>query len=143
MIKNRDVITMKIPYPSVSSNLAIHAHMFICKEFKDYNYEYVKCQTLKPKMLVDNPMRHYLDERANPERNPFSHTTRIDCDKLFATYNVEYDDRMKTTVREDVCLDLYRKILSELTAGNTKKINLNEKRLQSINPMIKEVSKPR
>ena len=139
MINERDVIRMKVPYPSVDSGLAVAAHMYICKKSVNHNYEYIKCQTLKPYMLNNNLLRHYHDEKANLDRNPFKHTTRIDCDKLFLTHTVEYSDDLKTQPRSDVCDDLFRTVIDEILADGVTEINVNEDQLQNLNIYITSV----
>lgn len=103
---------MKVPYPNISSKLAVSAHMFICRKNDGTNYEYIKCQTLKPYMLINNPIRNFYDEEPNKDRNPFKRKTRIDCDKIFSTFTVSYDDLLKTKVRSDICDDLFNDLQS-------------------------------
>lgn len=136
MINTRDVVRMKVPYPNMDSGLAAAAHMYICKENKGHKYEYIKCQTLKPYMLTENHMRHYCDEDADISRNPFRRTTRIDCDKLFQTRTVEYADGLKTTLRPDICLELYNDVLKELYADGYMSIDMDEIGLQDLNSLI-------
>ena len=101
--------------------------------------EFVKCQTLKPYMLTENVMKHYVDENAEIARNPFQRTTRIDCDKVFLTTSVEYDDSLKTTTRSDVCEELFNRVLSELDKDGYVVISINESELQSLNPLIRSI----
>ena len=75
MIELKDVIRMKIPYPSINARLAANSHMYICRKKEGTYYEYVKCQTLKPYMLYNNIIKHYHDEDADITRNPFVHNT--------------------------------------------------------------------
>lgn len=62
MISKKDVIRMRVPYPSVSDQLALTPHMYICKKSQNPEYKFIKCQTLKPYMLINNIMQHYCDE---------------------------------------------------------------------------------
>ena len=62
MIKEKDAVRMKVPYPSVSDKLALSSHMYICKTVNGTLREFVKCQTLKPYMLMNGTMKHYCDE---------------------------------------------------------------------------------
>lgn len=127
---------MKVPYPDISSDLAVTAHMYICKRADGSAYEYIKCQTLKPKMLASKRFKHFVDEDADISRNPFQKTTRIDCDKIFATTSVQYDDRLKTTARPDVCQELYNAVMEELNLDGYSTINMDENELTSVNPLI-------
>lgn len=136
MISQKDVIRLKIPYPSVSSNLALSAHMYICADAMENHYEYVKCQTLKPYMLCNSNMQHYLDELADISRNPFSHNTRIDCDKLFTSDKLAYQDGLKTNTRPDVCNDLFVSVRGELEADGYKTISLDKSETALLNPLV-------
>ena len=133
------MIRMKIPFPSVSSRLACSAHMYICVEREEPQYKFVKCQTLKPYMLVNNPTDNYCDEPADITRNPFERETRIDCDKRFKTAGVEYDDRLLTPNRPDICEELFL-VVNEKLLQSGKDISLNEEELVSINPLITKIS---
>lgn len=136
MINQRDVIRMKVPYPTVSDKLALSPHMYICRTKGASYHEFVKCQTLKPYMLIENTMEHYWDEKADITRNPFKHTTRIDCDKTFKTYSVTFDDALKTTSRPDVCEDVLNAVESELLADGYEEIDVPEDDLKSLNLLI-------
>lgn len=130
---------MKIPYPGIGSDLAVTSHMYICRKADGDYYEYVKCQTLKPAMLYNSLFKHCVDENADIARNPFQRTTRIDCDKMFCTDSVRYDDRLKTVVRPDVCQELYNMVAKELEADGYKKIGLDADILSLINPLINKI----
>lgn len=127
---------MKVPYPSISDNLAVSAHMYICKKSDSPVYEFIKCQTLKPYMICNNTMKHFCDEVPDINRNPFQRTTRIDCDKLFSTDGVEYNVNLKTYTRGDVCVDLFSEILKELMADGYNLVRINETDLLSLNALI-------
>lgn len=137
MINERSVIRMKVPYPSISSCLAVQAHMYICKSSENTHYSFVKCQTLKPYMLINNPLKHFVDEQADIKRNPFLHATRIDCDKLFATENVSYDDALLAIRRCDICQDLYDDVVAELKQDGWENVTLKDERdLADLNSLI-------
>lgn len=136
MINAKDVIRMKIPYPSIRDSLALSAHMYICKNASSSLREFVKCQTLKPYMLISGTMRHYCNETPDLTRNPFERTTRIDCDKLFHTDNVKYDLRLRTDSRPNICQELYDDVIKELNEDGYENIALNEDDLLRINPLI-------
>ena len=137
MIKQKDVIRIKIPYPTINDKMALNSHMYICRNSDINNYELVKCQTLKPYMLINSPMVHYWDEIADITRNPFLHTTRIDCDKIFITRNVVYDDKLKTLSRPDVCDDVLESIEKELQIDGFDEVEISEEKLKIINSLIR------
>lgn len=137
MINIRDVIRMKIPYPTIRDKLAVTAHMYICQSKNGSDHQFVKCQTLKPYMIYNNTMRHYLDEKPDIERNPFTRTTRIDCDKVFGTNGVMYSDAMKTTLRPDVSQDVFLALERELVSDGYEKFSLSEDDIRKLNPLVK------
>ena len=139
MINEKDVVRMKIPYPSVSDKLALSSHMYICKTVNNTLREFVKCQTLKPYMLINETMKHYCDEQPDITRNPFKRTTRIDCDKLFNTNTVKYDLGLRTDSRKDICQSLYNEVVKELESDGYKNININETELKTLNPLITSI----
>lgn len=136
MISERAVIRMKVPYPSISGALAVQSHMYICETAEHPRYHFVKCQTLKPFMLNCNVIKHYCDEVPDMSRNPFKAPTRIDCDKLFITKTVNYDDALKTFPRQNVCVDLFYDLRLKLAEGGYLTIPIPENELLKINPLI-------
>ncbi len=130
---------MKVPFPSISAKLALRAHMYICGKDAAPNYGFIKCQTLKPYMLVKSVVAHYVDETPDISRNPFGYTTRIDCDKFFITSSVRYDDGLRTVSRPDVCRDLYDKVKNELAADGYLTVSVNEAELVTLNNLITRI----
>lgn len=128
-----------MPFPNISSDLAINTHMYICTNVKQKEIHLVKCQTLKPYMIAKIIMKHYWDELPDPKRNPFQHATRIDCDKNFVTYNVEYDTQLRTTNRPDVCEDTMNHIIIELNLDGFTTIQVNESDLLKLNSLITKI----
>lgn len=140
MINKKDVITIKMPFPDISSRLAVKSHMYICHLKEQNNVGLVKCQTLKPYMLFSSPMKHYWDENPDINRNPFLRTTRIDCDKEFVTNHVRYDYLLRIKNRPDVCDDVLKHIESELLADGFIKCDIDENNLVKLNDLITYVS---
>lgn len=136
LIKECDVIRMKLPYPNIESSLALQAHMYICKCADYPQFEFIKCQTLKPYMLINNPLKHFCDEKADITRNPFVKTTRIDCDKVISTQTLDYPEALLTSRRRDICCDLYNTVITELKADGYKSIVPDETVMFSINSEI-------
>lgn len=128
---------MKVPYPTISDSMALKSHMYICRTAGPSCFEFIKCQTLKPYMLIDNPMRHYWDENADITRNPFLHKTRIDCDKTFRTYNVSYNDALRTTLRPDINDEVFISVEIELLEDGYDEIDILENDLKFINSLIR------
>lgn len=139
MINRKDVVRIRLPFPDISSDLAINPHMYICHHVEDTTVRFVKCQTLKPYMLSSAVMKHYWDESPDINRNPFKRLTRIDCDKEFFTTAVKYGDELKTTVRPDVCDDVMRHVDSELLCDGYYSNHINEKELLSLNTFASRI----
>ena len=127
---------MKIPFPSISSTLAVSSHMYICIKSEKKLHEFVKCQTLKPYMLSNRTIQNYCDEKPDINRNPFKRSTRIDCDKIFKTINVNYDEKLLTTYRSDICEELFFEIIKKLSESQPNIILLDEDSLVSLNLFI-------
>lgn len=113
--------------------------MYICYSKVGHDCKFVKCQTLKPSLIRSGVIRHYHDEVANLGRNPFKHNTRIDCDKLFCSNSVQYDLRLKTSSRGNVCDDVFRRVENELLSDGYTSIHINENSLIALNPLITRV----
>lgn len=139
MINRSDVVRIKMPFPDITSNLAVNSHMYICHRVNGNTVGFVKCQTLKPYMLISTPIKHYWDEPPDIERNPFQRTTRIDCDKEFVSYSVCYDDRLKTTARPNVCEDVMVHVEAELICDGYISNSIVESDLLSLNKLISPV----
>ena len=127
---------MKIPFPSINSTLAVSSHMYICIRSEGKLYDFVKCQTLKTYMLINQVIQNYCDEKPDINRNPFKQATRIDCDKIFRTVNVYYDEKLLTTSRRDICKELFEEIKNKLSCSQTACIQLDEKILVALNALI-------
>ena len=136
MINRSDVVRIKMPFPDITSDLAVNSHMYICHHVSGNTFCFVKCQTLKPYMLTSNPISHYWDEAPDITRNPFQRPTRIDCDKEFVTSNVRYDDRLKTTLRPDVSTDVMIHVDAELICDGYISNSIAESDLLSLNNLV-------
>lgn len=139
LINRSDVIRIKIPFPDISSDLAVTSHMYICHCIVGNTLGFVKCQTLKPYMLIATPIKHYWDEMPDITRNPFLRATRIDCDKDFITHDVRYDDRLKTTVRPNVCEDVMRCVDYELICDGYISNHIAKDDLIFLNDLISHI----
>lgn len=129
---------MKIPYPDISSDLALKPHMYIYTINNESKKKFVKCQTFKPTLL--GTMSTFIAEPPDYSRNPFRTPSIIDCDKLFSTNRVRYDERLRTTDRPDVCSNLYNEIIAKIGSNNSiQNISLNETNLIALNPLIKSL----
>lgn len=87
-------------------------------------------------MLDKTVCKHYIDEEADEQRNPFKHTTKIDCDKVFMTKSVSYDNAMKTKPKSNICQKLYDLIAEELITDGYKTIHLNELAMIRLNRLV-------
>ena len=136
MINQKDVIVMLIPFPNIWSTLAVRNHMYICMKEDRLHHEFVKCQTLKYDMLINSPINSFVDEQADITRNPFVHSTRIDCDKVFTTDSVVYSEDLLTDRRRNVSDDLFGDIQKKLNDNPFQKIPLDEDDLVNLNYAI-------
>ncbi|WP_290033559.1 hypothetical protein [Ligilactobacillus cholophilus] len=135
MIRQKDVITIRMPYPNIHSRLAKKAHMYICKKHDiESEYELIKCQSYKTKDLPY--LNHRIIEDADIRRNPFNHRSLIDCDKLFLCQNINISDVFLTSKRRDVCSDLYDDIINELNEDGFDTISLPAEDMKCINDVL-------
>lgn len=141
MIKERDVLRIKVPYPAIDSTLAVQAHMYICETASHPDYNFIKCQTLKPYMIGNDVIKHYCDEDPDINRNPFKRRTRIDCDKLFLTSQVLYHEKLRATARVDVCSELFCDVKIKLQEDGYLNVEIASDELAQINSLVTLVAK--
>lgn len=104
---------MRVPFPNVNSGLATSAHMYICLEAGNEK-QLAKCQTYKPHhLLSDQEPFNYIIENPDISRNPFQLKSIIDCDKKFGINNVTIPVSLRTTVRNDICDQLYKELVDK------------------------------
>ena len=118
--------------------LSLQCENYTCKFTKEDtpHHEFVKCQTLKYDMLINSPINSFVDEQADITRNPFVHSTRIDCDKVFTTDSVVYSEDLLTDRRRNVSDDLFCDIQKKLNDKPFQKIPLDEDDLVNLNYAI-------
>lgn len=133
MIKQKDVILLKIPFPTISDKLASQAHMYICIKTELKQYSFVKCQTLKPIHLIKQVVKNFITEQPDKNRNPFIKPTLIDCDKVFLVPSNSLYNPIRTNIRTDVCDEVINQINHSLNQCNYKRVALDENELKNIN----------
>lgn len=52
LIDRSDVVRIKMPFPDITSNLAVNSHMYICHYVSGNTVSFVKCQTMCVMMIV-------------------------------------------------------------------------------------------
>lgn len=136
MTKIKDVVTMKVPFPNIKSNLASKSHMYIC--IKDGNdKQFLSCQTKKPSnVLEDNPPYVYIEESSDINRNPFKWPTLIGCDYAFGIKNVRINSSLLAKRRRDICRDLYDDIKGTIKHSSFYIEKIDEDRLLKVNSLI-------
>ncbi|VWL84956.1 hypothetical protein [Oceanivirga miroungae] len=130
MIKEKDVVTLYMPFPSINSNLAVKAHMYICYKALNKNKKLLKVQTNKAKVL--KKFVNYHIENNDINRNPFLRPSIIDLDKLFIIDNIVIPISLKTKSRGDISQDLYEELNSKMKSS-IKIENVNETEFLKIN----------
>lgn len=138
MIDNKQVITMKIPFPTISEKLATSPHMYICIMKTNDDKKFVKCQTLKPYHLGKNKKPYYkVIEKSDINRNPFKRMTLVDCDKHFLTSGVEICSSLLTKRRKDICDELFNDVNKMSNHSSLKEHQLDRDSLIKLNEKIK------
>lgn len=137
MIEVRNVVTIKIPFPDINSDLANVPHMYICLEKQAEIKELLKCQTFKNEMIINNVTKNYVCENPNPERNPFNKPTLIDCDKIFKVKNVKIDLSLRTFPIHSICKNLHSQVKEKLENKEHEIHNLDKTELEMLNGRIR------
>jgi len=136
LIEQKDVVRMRIPFPDINSSLAVYSHMYICIK-EGLEKEFIKCQTYKPlKHLSGEPPYVFIIESADINRNPFNHTSIIDCDKKFRVNNVVISRELLTTNRKDICVELFTDIMQKIQHEDFMCEDLDPIEVASINHKI-------
>lgn len=123
MIRTRDVLRVKIPYPDIHSGLAEKPHMYICLSEKSRDIYTVKCQTFKHKLLQNPEIKNYKVINPSPLDNPFKVPTLLEYNKIFYFRNgVDFEDFLK--MRMGVSESLFFEICEELSVLPRKEIDI-------------------
>lgn len=140
MTKIKDVITVKVPFPDINSNLAVNPHMYLCIQ-DGVNKKFLSCQTRKPMLLAKSrPPFRYVDENVDSSRNPFKRATLIGCDYAFCFDKIHVSSRLLTATRRDVCDEVYEKVLTEIHHDKFINKSIDTTALISINPGLSIIS---
>lgn len=107
MIKSKDVVTLKVPFPKISSGLAKTPHMYICHT-SGQDKKMIKVQTMKPAHILEMPCERYIIEESDSDRNPFRLTSIIDLDKIFSLTDIKIDASL--LANRNICDEIYQKI---------------------------------
>ncbi|QXJ59416.1 hypothetical protein J9537_01100 [Enterococcus raffinosus] len=140
MTKVKDVFTVKLPFPDISSNLATKAHMYLCIQAGE-NKKILSCQTKKPLLLRnDRPPYRYVDCKADIKKNPFKRDTIIACDYCFELKGIHVDSSLLTSSRRDVCSEMYYEVMQKISFSNFGSKVLEEGVLLALNPLLSKIN---
>ncbi|VQL41918.1 Uncharacterised protein [Streptococcus pneumoniae] len=133
LIKRGDVVVLYLPFPTISSDLAVKNHMYICIDNSmTKNKELVKNQTFKPALLTRRLVKNFMIEEPDLARNPFTRPTLIDLDKVFMLDNTVIPTSYLARRRRNVSEELYEEILDHLV--QPRLISLNKSEFMQLNP---------
>lgn len=133
LIKRGDVVALYLPFPTISSDLAVKNHMYICIDNSmTKNKELVKNQTFKPALLTRRLVKNFMIEEPDLARNPFTRPTLIDLDKVFMLDNTVIPTSYLARRRRNVSEELYEEILDYLV--QPRLISLNKSEFMQLNP---------
>jgi len=140
MIKRKDVVIMRIPFPKVDSQLARVGHMYICLE-NQYPKKFLKCQTERPHLVRPNsPPYQYIKTMPDACHNPFINPTLIDCDKSFSMdHDIAISEKLLTRRRRDISEKLFSKLVKKIKHNDFKEIVLDAKVIVQLNDEIELV----
>lgn len=138
MTKVKDVITIKMPFPTIDSNLATYPHMYLCIQ-EGLTKELLSCQTKKPMLLLKNrPPYEYVDEQDDINRNPFNKPTLIGCDYSFCLENVRVSSKLLASNRRDICDDAFSNVQEKVKHSKYHKKMVEKSILMELNPLLTE-----
>lgn len=136
MISPKDVITLKVPFPTIDDGLAQEAHMYICYENSEVK-KLIKAQSFKP--LLESTISNYIDSNDFLYEHPFRRRTLIDLDKYFLFKDILIPLSLKATNNNGVVSDnifsqignqtsdlLFCKVI-DISPQDVKKINYKVK----------------
>lgn len=136
LIKEKDVITLLVPYPTKESALASNSHMYICEIANEGDAALIKCETFKIKFLAHPPVRSFVKEYPSIERNPFVNPTLIDCDKDFHVTGVYIPEKLLAKRRRNICDPLFSKVVEMLDDNGHESEELNPRELMVLNAAL-------
>lgn len=124
MIRVRDVIRSKVPYPIVSSELAQITHMYICKN-SGRTKELIKIQSVKTKHKINGfPTSNYFLFSAEKNNNPFRKDSFADLEKNFLLKDVKIPMNLATSPNIDY--NDYTDMISCITNMSNISINTDD-----------------
>ena len=137
MIKRKDVIRMRIPYPDINSDLAKKAHMYICLE-NMHPKKFLKCQTSnRYRLSKKNPPYQFVKADADISHTPFNNATLIDCDKSFVVNkDIVINEDLLTTKRRDISGKVFNQLREKINHNDFREIALDAKAVAQLNSGI-------
>ena len=126
MIKKKDVVIMRIPFPEINSYLAKVGHMYFCLESK-HPKKFIKCQTANVcRMEFNRPPYKFVIVMPDIRHSPFIKPTLLDCDKFFSMdKNIAISEVLLTTRRRDISEELFGKLEDAIKHDEFKEIVLD------------------
>ena len=129
MIREKDVVTLRMPYPNVSSNLAVLSHMYICKKPGKIK-KLLKIQTIKNRHKTKGyPCLNFYELKAVDQNNPCNRDSFVDLDKNFILEHVNIPLKLKT--KKELHKESFLEILERIRT--IEDVNINTKEFLSIN----------
>lgn len=141
MIDAKDVVTLKMPFPDISSKLAITAHMYICRHNQKSHKKFIKCQTFKNSLVIKrNPVvKQWI--KIDKNNYPFlkKKSSLIDCDKEFHLNHVKIP---RTLIAGDGTAKIDDNLLDQIThkliSGSKTTNIIGTEEFLSCNPICKK-----
>lgn len=111
----------------------MNAHMYICERCDQHDYCLIKCQSFKNNFYK---LHNFIIERPNKNRNPFLHTSLIDCDKRFSLKSVMISEEILTKKRRDISYELFTDIENKIDEEKCVNNDIDRNLLNSLNSKI-------
>ncbi|HJF30396.1 MAG TPA: hypothetical protein K8V56_01290 [Sporosarcina psychrophila] len=124
MISSKDIVKLRMPYPNVSSDLAVYSHMYICNE-PGADKQLLKIQSFKNKHSTQGlPVNNYYELNASDPTNPCKRDSFVDLDKKFSLQQVVIPMTLKANT--DLSETHYTNIINKITQFNLVSISTDE-----------------
>lgn len=113
-----------MPYPNISSDLAVYSHMYIC-DTPGTSKHLLKVQSFKNKHSTEGmPVSNYYELFANDTSNPCKRDSFVDLEKKFNIEQVRIPVSLKA--KSELSEKHFKNIISKITQFNLFPISADE-----------------
>ena len=139
MISERDVIKVCMPYPKISSVLALEEHYYICCSNVQNNKILFKCQSKTAALISRIGVKKYNQDFCtirNSTLVPFTNDTAVDKNKIFDIQNTLIPlCYLSSPQVKSIPISIYNPIYNQIMhTGSPRTIHILKSQFVSLNP---------